>query len=97
MKDERKEDITIQECPDCQAECPRVPAFNIAKHEIAEKTHGGVVKDGKLVRRFTGFDEIREERQIEKTMRHAQKNNDRETAIDAAKALGRKRKENKIT
>lgn len=91
--EERLEEIA---CPECGQACPRVPAFTIAKHEIEEKTHGGIVKDGKLYRRFNNdYNDVREQSKLEKTMKRAQRYGDPDTAIQAAKELGAKRKETK--
>lgn len=81
-------------CPDCGKEASRVPYFGILKGEIEEKTHGGRLHNGKLLRKYTGFDDIREERKLEKQMRHLQKNGKATEAIEAAKELGKKRNEN---
>ena len=93
MKDDKKEDIQTNPCPACGTDSTKVPYANIAKLAIEEITHGGRITGGKLYRHFTGLKELKEERALEKQIARAKKKGDTDTAIQASKELGSKRRE----
>lgn len=71
MKDKNDEsiDIEVDVCDEHDTEGFRIPYFNIAKQEIQEKTHGGTVRDGKMIRQYTGHKELYEQNKLEQNMR----------------------------
>jgi hypothetical protein len=72
-----------------------MPFATIAKLEIAEKTHGGEVSHGRIINRFSGIKEMKEERQLEKTIRKAKRSKDMHAVKEATKELSSKRAQNK--
>lgn len=56
-------------CVACDSKATRTPYATIAKDEIAEKTHGGIVHEGKLYRKHTGHKENVEQNKLEQQLR----------------------------
>jgi len=79
-------------CPICDHVASRRPSGNILKKEIEEKTHGGVVNNGKEWRQYTGFKEMAEQNKLEQELRRTKRRKNPEGALDALKELKAKRK-----
>ena len=69
MKDVRTEDEHYDNCPECSKPGGKMPFATIAKGEIEEKTHGGVVSGGKVWRKYTGGKETIEHNKLEQQLR----------------------------
>lgn len=91
----RSEDPDRQHCPVCTHTTTRLlSAPSLLAGEIREKVHGGIVKDGKVIREYTGFKEMAEQNRLESDIRRRKdRKKDRQGAAEAMIELTAKRKE----
>jgi hypothetical protein len=95
MVDRHEVPLTIA-CEGCETLAVKMPSGRPLKHEVAEKVHGGTVKDGKIIREYTGFKEMAEQNRLEKAIRRRKdRNKDKQGAAEAMVELHRKRQEGK--
>ena len=95
MKDWKEDDITYAFCPKDQHKGHRIPDFTIPKQEIEERTHGGMVRNGKLYQRHTGLKEAKEQAKLNKQSYILKKKGDKQGAIEAKAELIIKQHESK--
>lgn len=81
------------QCEGCGASAPRKISFNIAKQQIAERTHGGEIIGNKIVTKTTGFEETRKQLDLKKQLDTAAKKGDKQGVIDAVVELQAKKEE----
>lgn len=75
------------ECPECGDTGPRLISAGILKGQIGERTHGGQMINGQLVRHYTGWKETEAQHDKEVALRRAVKRRDADTANGLAKEL----------
>lgn len=83
----------IVTCTVCGQEARRLLSFNIAKQQIAERTHGGELINGKLVSREAGMGAVKEQAALTRKLRQARKAKNPEAARDVQKELQAKQAE----
>lgn len=82
------------ECEVCgNPEAKRIISFTIAKAQIQERCHGGELINGKIVRRDTGLDAVKQQHSLSKRLKKARKAGDAETAREVQKELVAKQQE----
>lgn len=81
-------------CDVCASPARRLLSCQIAKLEIAEKTHGGErLANGKVVRRLTGHKEAAEQARLRRAARRAKQDGNADVAREVQHELSVKAKE----
>jgi len=80
-------------CELCEGTASRRISFNIAKMEIEERTHGPEIIGGRLVRRLTGHAAVKEQAQLRRKLKKAEKAGDATLAREVNTELSVKMKE----
>ncbi len=81
------------ECSDCGEIAPRLISCGILKGQIQERTHGGSIENGQLVRKYTGWKETEAQHDKEVALRRAVKRKDADTANGLAAELNADKKQ----